>query len=108
MQELDFSLLDSIVSDQEQRKPTPEELEGPTRVKIERQQNLLAEASRSWKEWAAAIKKSERFRAEIAKGVNTGASDRALFLLAIECIYSLTGDKAFYMQIKKKFRSRKE
>lgn len=104
--QLDFSLLENIgaVADQEtQETPGADQMEGSAKVKIERQQDILQKASQAWKERGEAIKKSELYRTQILKGISSGESDRALFLLAIECIYSLTGDKAFYTQIKKKY-----
>lgn len=103
--QLDFSLLENIgaVADQETRPPEADQMEGSAKVKIERQQDILQKASQAWKERGEAIKNSELYRTQILKGISSGESDRALFLLAIECIYSLTGDKAFYTQIKKKY-----
>lgn len=53
-------------------------------------------------EFQSNIKKSETLRAEILKGQLAGESTDILFIKAVECISLMTGDTAFYNQIKRK------
>lgn len=47
------------------------------------------------------IKESESLRGKITKGILLGEDIKVLLLSAIECIYLMTGDTAFYNQNKK-------
>ena len=52
------------------------------------------------------IKKSERLRAEITKGVRAGTPINDLLLIALECISLMTGDKTWYKQTIEKIEGR--
>lgn len=100
MQELDFSLLENIATEEEPKtfiiSPSGK---GRAKVEIERQQDIIKRARSAWSAWSAAINKSEMYRSDMLKLAKSGDNKEVLLLLAIDCIYSITGDKAFYNQI---------
>lgn len=98
---LDFSLLDGI------KKKNPESLEGSkviytniAKVQLERFQDKIQRAAKAYKAWNNAINKSEKLRTDIIKAAASGSGEKELLLMAIECIYTITGDKAFYNRVK--------
>lgn len=100
MKELDFTLLDNIKTKEEPKAfiLTPSD-KGRAMVEIERQQDIIKRARSAWSGWSIAINKSELYRSELLKLAKSGESKEVILLLAIDCIYSITGDKVFYNQI---------
>lgn len=106
MKELDFSLLEEITRCAPSEKAmihrslnnrnVSQEEKQRAQVYIDRQKETLARAAEVWKIWSESLNKSESLRTDLLKGLRTGESEKELFLLAIDCIYILTGDKAFY------------
>ena len=73
--------------------------EGREKVHIERTQEKLQRAEKAFKEWTEAIKQSEKTRSELLIAASDGAEEKEILKKSIECIYQITGDKAFYNTI---------
>lgn len=105
---LDFSILDNIKKEAPTVKELPELPEEPIKqheedkkglVLLQRQQTAYKSYCDMLKVSEDHIKRSELLRSEILKEVKAGADKTELFLKAIEAIYLITGDKAFYNTI---------
>lgn len=68
-------------------------------IKLRGQQEEHLKILEAYKEYQGNIRRSEELRTEILKGMKKGEQVQYLFLQAVECISSMTGDKAFFNQI---------
>lgn len=106
---LDFSILDNNKKEAPTVTKLPELPEEPINnypvdakgfVQLQRQQTAYKSYCDMLKASEDHIQRSELLRSEILKEVRAGADKAKLFLEAVEVIYLITGDKAFYNTIK--------
>lgn len=103
---LDFSLLDGIKEvDQGAQEEQKIIYTNIAKVQLERFQDKIKRAAKAYKAWNTAINKSEKLRTDIIKAAASGSGEKDLLLMAIECIYTITGDKAFYNRVKEKIKN---
>lgn len=92
------------------RKPATDAQRAPESIphnlrKEAEERELMRQAYKGYQE---NIRRSETLRSEIIKGLRKGEELGDLFLKAIECISTMTGDRAFYTQCRELAQSRKK
>lgn len=90
----------------EQEQPAQEPPEASQEAQAQQQRSFSLDraaeerrrVSEAYKRQAEAIRKSERLRTEITKGIKRGEPVQLLFLKALECVSVATGDTVFLDQ----------